>query len=234
MGKAGLDLSYVFQNIGAEGYRPGEVFASALSSIIIEQTDPASSQIAGTKSLPNDTSAWFISASTMEGLLENLENAQSVLASYLEVIEGPGSSFEDDAAIKLGIASVLHFIMKTGYIVSQVTHTNIPVNRIAYLEVVPEGTDWMVLLDETSSYLDAHPDDLASLKTDLMQVLDAVLTLTEIIGVDEGITGELDGFTSDLLGIPEGTDWESVRSAINVFTGEDFAEFVHTIMLAYD
>jgi hypothetical protein len=170
----------------------------------------------------------------MEGLLENLENAQAVLTAYLGGTEDQGSIWQDDAAVKLGIASVLHFIMETGYIVSQVTHQNIPLNRNAYMEVFPEDTDWMALLDETSSYLDAHPDDLAYLKTDLTHVLDAVLTLTEIIGVDEGIAGELDGFTSELLGIPGSADWESVRSAINAFTGEDFAEFVHTIMLAYD
>ncbi|MCU0577847.1 MAG: hypothetical protein MUD15_13655, partial [Desulfobacterota bacterium] len=39
MGKAGLDLTYIYQSIGAEGYRPGEVFASALSSKIIEEAD---------------------------------------------------------------------------------------------------------------------------------------------------------------------------------------------------
>jgi DNA-binding transcriptional regulator YiaG len=234
MGKAGLDLSYVFQNIGAAGYRPGEVFASALSLKIIGQADPASSQLAGTKSLSDNTAAWFISASSIEGLLESLENAQSVLASYIEVTKDQGSSWEDDAAVKLGIASALHFIMKTGYIVSQVTHHNIPLNRNAYLEVFPEDTDWMSLLDDTSSYIDEHPDDLTYLKTDLTQVFDAVVTLTELIGVDDGITGELDGFTIDLLGIPESADGATVRSVINAYTGEDFTKFVHNILLAYD
>lgn len=234
MGKAGADLSYVFGNIGAEGYRPGEVFASALSLKIIGQADTASSQLAGAKSLPNDTAAWFISASSIEGLLESLENAQSVLKTCIESTKGQESSWDDDASVKLGIASALHFIMKTGYIVGQVTDHNVPLNRNAYLEVFPEDTDWMTLLDDTSSYIDEHPDDLNSLKADLMCVLDAVLTLTEIMGVEEGIAGELKGFNGDLLGAPGSSGAESVRSAINAFTGQGFAEFVRRILLAYE
>jgi hypothetical protein len=54
------------------------------------------------------------------------------------------------------------------------------------------------------------------------------------MGVDKGITGELDGFTIDLLGIPESADGATVRSVINAYTGEDFTKFVHNILLAYD
>lgn len=234
MGKAGLDLTYALENIGENDGGHFDTIASALSLTITDQGFPASSQLPVSRALAGESAAWFIAASSIADLLESLENAQSVLTVLIEFAEDQGLRPEDDAVVQLGMASALHFIMQTGSIVSQVMASNVPVNRIAYQEVFPEDTDWTALLEDTASYIDEHPDDLTSLKMDLVNLYDAVLTLIENIGQDEDITEEFDGFVRDLLGVSGSASEQSVAAAINAYTGQDFAEFVYNNLLEYD
>jgi hypothetical protein len=110
----------------------------------------------------------------------------------------------------------------------------VPVNQKAYQEVFPEDTDWTALLDETAAYLETHPEDLEALKTDLLNIYAAVQTLAENVGRDEDITEELDGFVCDLIGLPEGSSDQAVIAAINSYTAQDIAEFVHDTLLMYE
>lgn len=234
MGKAGLDLTYALENIGQSDGGHFDTIASALHLAITDQAYPASSQIPGTRDLAGTTDARYIPASSIAGLLECLIDAQSVLGTLVEFREGHGLPRDDDATVQLGMASALHFIMKTGALVSQIMGSNVPVNERAYRGIFPEDSDWTSLLGDTSAYIDAHPDDLASLKTDLADVYDAVLALAENIGQDEDLTEELDGFVRDLLGISGSASDQSVTDAIDAYTGRDFAEFVNRTMLAYE
>lgn len=234
MGKAGLDLTYALENIGQSDGGHFDTIASALHLAITDQAFPASSQIPGTRELASKIDARYIAASSIAGFLESLIDAQSVLDALVEFHEGHGLPPDDDATVQLGIASALHFIMKTGALVSQTMGSNVPVNERAYREIFPEDSDWMSLLEDTSTYIDAHPEDLASLRTDLADVYDAILALAENIGQDEDLTRELDGFVRDLLGMSGSASEQSVTDAIDAYTGRDFAEFVHRSMLAYE
>ncbi len=234
MGKAGLDLTYVLENIGAGDGSHFDIVASALSLTVTDQGYPASAQLAQSRALSDEAGERYITASSIAGLLESLENAQSILVTLIDYAEGRGADPDTDAVVQLGMASALHFIMMSGDIVSEVMGSNVPVNRAAYQEIFPEDTDWLSLLNETASYIDANPDDLSALKSDLANVYDAVQALIENIGLDEDITGELDGFIRDLLGVPESAPDQTVVNAINAYTGADFAEFVYTELLSYD
>ncbi|HOS96982.1 MAG TPA: hypothetical protein PLR71_11500 [Deltaproteobacteria bacterium] len=234
MGKAGLDLTYALENIGDSERGNFDTIASALSLVVIDQGYPASAQLAGSKAVPDASGAWYITQSSIDELLGYLEQAQDVLMVLIHNAEDRGLVPDDDATVQLGLASALHFIMEVGFVVSDVLDSNVPINQKAYQEVFPEDTDWTALLDETTVYLETHPEDLTALKTDLLSMYGAVQTLTENIGRDEDITEELDGFICDLLGLPEGSSDQAVTNAINSYTAQDIAEFVRDTLLMYE
>lgn len=217
MGRAGIDLTYILENIGGSYGGHFDIIASALRL-----------------PLSGEDNARFIPMASLDDRLQSLERARSVLTARADHAHARGSASDDDAVVQRGIASALHFIMKTGALLGEFMGTDAPASQSAYQRLITANSDPAEQMDGLATYIDARPEDLVSLKTDLADIYEAVIVLIEKIGSDEDITRELEGFLCDLLGISRGSPEQSVTTAIHAYTGRSFTRFVQTTLIAYD
>jgi len=232
MGKAGMDLTYMLEHIGADNTNNFDVIASAFFLKTTGQLHASSSILykAGSDSTPR-----FITTDSVVELLANLSLAQDYLNTSLAA--NPG---DDDLTVQLGIASALHFIIDTGYIIAGVRDCNIPINRAAYQAVFPQKPDLLTLGNQVNAYLDtnatalqAFNGDIAGLQADLWRVYLTVEVFVNNIGSDEDITSNFNKFLTDLLGVPYGSSKAVIQDAVSSYDGSGFVNFMNNKLLAY-
>jgi len=232
MGKAGLDLTYMLENINADNTNNFDVISSAFSLKTTDQLNASSSMLykAGSDSTPR-----FITTDSVVELLANLSLAQDYLNTSLAA--NPG---DDDLTVQLGIASALHFIIDIGYIIAGVKDCNIPINRAAYQAVFPQKPDLLTLGNQVNAYLDtnatalqAFSGDITGLQADLWRVYLTVEVFVNNIGSDEDITSNFNKFLTDLLGVPYGSSKAVIQEAVSSYDGSDLVNFMNNKLLAY-
>ncbi len=230
MGKAGLDLTYLLENIDSSDANNFDVIASAYSLQTTDQLNASSSVLykAETYGTPH-----YITTASVLGILTNLSVAQDYLNTSL--VANPGN---DDLTIQLGIASALHFIIDIGYIIAEVKGCNIPINQAAYKAVFPQKPDIATLGNQVDAYLSSNSaelgtfnGDIAGLRNDLWNIYLTAEVFVENLGSDEDITREFNEFIADLLGIPEGSPENVIEAAVNSYDGEDLVGFINGKLL---
>lgn len=207
MGKAGIDLTYILENAADDNDDSFDVITSALSLDIIEepsQEDP-------------DNPAKYISLSSVQAFLESLETAKAYLEAAVDLY---GS---DDDKVQLGMASVIHFILKVGCEAAAVNEgNNIPINKAAYQEVFPVDT-WESDLDTLAGRVPPGGDVADALQDDLTYLSDAVDVLTARMDPDEDFEEDFREFLTEILG----------GSSIEDFDGQEVADYIETYLLGY-
>lgn len=234
MGKAGVDLTYVIENVDTDAESSFDIIASALNLEITSDLYPDSALAAPSAEAGFNEEARFITLETIQDLLVSLEEAQAILENLIASQTEQGVDPDEDQSVQLGMASALHFILQIGLCVGEVTGTNIPINSLAYKEVFPEGVNVDSLLSDLALYLDTHEAILTSLRSDLIDVYSAVLTLIETIGADEDITEEFDAFMRELLVLGTGADDEDIILAIENFSGSTLSTFISNELLGFN
>jgi len=233
MGKAGLDLTYMLENIDSGSLNNFDVIASAFYL----QTTASPSTILY-KAEDEGTPRFIINDESILELLTNLSKAKYYLYTSLEA-----NPDDDDLTVQLGIASALHFIIDMGHIIAEVKDCNIPINEAAYKLLFPAEPDLASLGSQVSAYLTEHEEglnefdgDISGLRSDLWNVFQAARVFSDNFDdEDSGITTEFNDFIADLLGLPRGTGDENVfRSAIENFDGAELVSFIKNKLLGYN
>ncbi|MDM7912231.1 MAG: hypothetical protein QUS09_03960, partial [Methanotrichaceae archaeon] len=127
MGKAGVDLTNILESSGDDTRDNFDVISSALSFDI---TNNAAAEEATSKAF-SQTTALYITQSSVATFLTYLAQAQTYLNAMVAAYN------DDDDRVQLGMVSAVHFILKVGYEVSVVTETNVPINKKAFQEALP-------------------------------------------------------------------------------------------------
>jgi hypothetical protein len=233
MGKAGIDLTYLIENADSTDGDSFDAIAAALSIEATSQAQASSFVQASPEALAS-TDPTYITFTSIEDLLANLETAQDILETLVDYYTDGNLTPQNDDVVQLGMASALHFIMKIGHCAGEVVVSNVPINKYAYRELFPLDDDWVSLLDDLAAYVDSDQEIITSLIADLRNVSSAVSVLIATIGGDEDITDEFNDFLRELLGLDEGADETALSAAIAGYSGSSISDFISNSLLAYN
>lgn len=233
MGKAGLDLTYMLENIDSSDGENFDIIASAFHFTTSDKLFASSSVL---HKAASDTVIRTILTDDVLEYLKNLHQAQIYLAASIKAHPD-----NDDLTVQMGLVSSLHFIFDIGYIVAKVKGSNIPINRAAYETLFPKTTTaaaWTKLGNDVDAYLTNNEADLQEfagdihgLQTDLLNVYETALVFIDNLGSDEDITRDFNEFITEILGLDRGSSDTEIRNKIGSYGGSDLAYFINKKLL---
>ncbi|HOJ13663.1 MAG TPA: hypothetical protein PLS81_09900 [Deltaproteobacteria bacterium] len=187
MGRAGLDVTYLIENIDDDGLDSDfDVVASALAMRIVSM----------------DGARFLSTGEEIDDMLDDLEQAVAVMDSLWS------STGDYDHAVQRGLASALHFVALAGSFVESTVPPSsaglqglAPVNGQAYRLYFADAAEREAYLDGLAAALARRTEILEGMRRDLVNVNDAVNALIDRIGADEDMTEDLGGFLRGILGL---------------------------------
>jgi hypothetical protein len=245
MGAAGLDLTYLLQNVDSSKTDNFDIIASAInlnasshisaSAILYKATGASESSTTGsTIPIPLDK---------MIDIMKDLAKAEKYLNNSLALTANKNN---EDLKVQLGICSALHFVLDIGYVVAKVeglvTGTgataiiHIPTSTAAYQSIFPKGTDLTDLAAKIDTELNSNADgkdlfngNLSGLQNDLDYLYKAVLDVLKVNLPKENITQNFNEFMSEIVCPNSGTC--DIPTAIHSMSAATLADFIQSKLL---
>lgn len=214
MGKAGLDLTYLIENIGEKDSGSHfDVIASALSLRV--------EQVGGAR---------FVStADIRDRVLPELEQAMDILTALVS------HNTDYDYTVQRGMAAALHFVAAIGSLAEKATGAPpgleglAPVNEEAFRMFFSDDATVDSRLERLRNTLENDTATLETLRDDLAFVNDAVMDLVANIGPGEDITEEVNGFLRDILGL-QGSGAINEQELRSAFTPQRLSDFIQDML----
>lgn len=235
MGKAGLDLTYLLENIDEENDNSNfDIIASAFH---LQTSDQLFASSSVTYKAATDATPRTITRESVLACLENLYLAKGYLQKSID-----SNPDNDDLIVQMGLVSALHFIFDIGYVVAAERGSNIPINEAAYTQLFPKtytNDQWTALgfdvsdaLTSPSAELSAVGGDIEGIRNDLGNVFLTVKVFLKNLGADEEIYQDFNEFMTEILGLPVGSGDASVEAKIDSYSGTDLVNFIRNELAA--